>query len=186
AIPLSMLFAFCGMYQTEVAGTLLSLGAIDFGIVVDSSVVVLESIVRHLAHRGAAHGGERNRLDIIRDAAIEVRKPAVFGQLIIMIVYIPILSLQGVEGKMFRPMAITVIFVLVGSLLLSLTLTPVAASFVLPRKIDEEEVLLVRLARWLYAPVLGTGLRHPGVVLGSAAAALLVAVMMLLGMGAEF
>ncbi|HEY2250379.1 MAG TPA: CusA/CzcA family heavy metal efflux RND transporter, partial [Planctomycetaceae bacterium] len=186
AIPISMLFAFCGMYQADVAGTLLSLGAIDFGIVVDSSVVVLESIVRHLAHAGSVQGEERSRLEIIRDAAIEVRKPAVFGQLIIMIVYIPILSLQGVEGKMFHPMAITVIFVLIGSLLLSLTLTPVAASFFLPRKIDEEEVFLVRAARWLYAPVLKAGLQFRGVVFGAAGAALLAGAMMLLGLGAEF
>lgn len=186
AIPVSMLFAFCGMYQTGVAGTLLSLGAIDFGIVVDSSVVVLENIVRHLAHAGAGHGPARSRLEIIREAAIEVRKPAVFGQLIIMIVYIPILSLQGVEGKMFHPMAITVIFVLVGSLILSLTLTPVAASFVLPRKIDEQEVLLVRVARWCYAPLLEAGLRFRGVVFGAATAALVIGVMMLVGLGAEF
>src|SRR5262249_52924564 len=186
AIPVSMLFAFCGMFQCQVAGTLLSLGAIDFGIVVDSSVVVLESIVRHLAHAGAGHSDGRSRLQIIRDAVIEVRKPAVFGQLIIMIVYIPILSLQGVEGKMFHPMAITVIFVLIGSLLLSLTLTPVAAAFVLPAKIDEEDAFIVRAARWLYRPLLTFGLGWPGVVLGTGAAALLAAVMMLMGMGAEF
>ncbi|HLJ12740.1 MAG TPA: efflux RND transporter permease subunit, partial [Planctomycetaceae bacterium] len=184
SIPVSMLFAFCGMYQAEVAGTLLSLGAIDFGIVVDSSVVVLERIVSRLARDGAAHGP--GRIKIIRDAAIEVRKPAVFGQLIIMIVYIPILSLQGVEGKMFRPMAITVVFVLMGSLLLSLTLTPVAASFILPRVIDEEEVFLVRLARRLYAPLLRAGLRLPGAILGMAAAALFAAAMVAMGLGAEF
>src|SRR5439155_6685599 len=96
AIPLSMLFAFCGMYQAGIAGTLLSLGAIDFGIVVDSSVVVLENIVRRLAHFGAGHSAEgKTRLQVIRDAAIEVRTPTVFGQLIIMIVYIPILTLEG-------------------------------------------------------------------------------------------
>ncbi|MGE5193463.1 MAG: efflux RND transporter permease subunit [Deltaproteobacteria bacterium] len=187
AIPLSMLFAFCGMYQAGIAGTLLSLGAIDFGIVVDSSVVVLENIVRQLAHAGAGHGaGGRTRLEIIRAAAAEVRKPAVFGQLIIMIVYIPILSLQGVEGKMFHPMAITVVFVLAGSLILSLTLTPVAASFVLPRKLDEKDVLLVRAARRVYAPLLTAALRGRGIVLGGALAALLVAFMMMAGMGGEF
>ena len=101
AIPLAMLGAFFGMWQVGIAGTLLSLGAIDFGIVVDSSVVVLENIVSHLAHHGAATGA--SRLEIIRKAAIEVRTPTVFGQVIIMIVYIPILTLEGVEGKMFRP-----------------------------------------------------------------------------------
>ena len=141
------------MYQTGIAGTLLSLGAIDFGIVVDSSVVVIENIVRRLAHHGGQLDGAA-RLEVIRDAAVEVRKPAVFGQLIIMIVYIPILTLEGVEGKMFRPMALTVILVLVGSLILSLTLTPVLASLVLPKRIDERDVFLVRFAKSLYGPVL--------------------------------
>jgi cobalt-zinc-cadmium resistance protein CzcA len=187
AIPLSMLFAFCGMYQAGIAGTLLSLGAIDFGIVVDSSAVVLENIVRQLAHAaGAPDAGGRTRLEIIREAAAEVRRPAVFGQLIIMIVYVPILSLQGVEGKMFHPMAITVVFVLAGSLLSSLTLTPVAASFVLPRRLDEKDVLLVRAARRVYAPLLSAALRGRGIVLGGAVAALVVALMMMLGMGGEF
>ncbi len=145
-IPVCMLFAFTGMYQLGIAGTLLSLGAIDFGIVVDSSVVVIERIVRDLSHHGVVTDA-RQRLAIIRDAVVEVRKPAVFGQLIIMIVYIPILSLEGVEGKMFRPMAITVVLVLLGSLVLSLTLTPVLASFVLPRRLSEEDVLLVPLGQ---------------------------------------
>ncbi len=133
-IPLCMLFAFSGMYQIGIAGTLLSLGAIDFGIVVDSSVVVIENIVRRLAHHGAPLDA-KSRLGIIREAVVEVRKPAVFGQLIIMIVYIPILTLEGVEGKMFRPMALTVILVLIGSLIVSMTLTPVLASVVLPRRL---------------------------------------------------
>ncbi len=187
AIPLSMLFAFCGMYQTGIAGTLLSLGAIDFGIVVDSSVVVLENVVRRLAqaqHEGGT--GPSNRLQIIRSAAIEVRKPAVFGQLIIMIVYLPILSLQGVEGRLFHPMAMTVMFVLAGSLVLSLTLTPVAASFLLPRRLHEEDALLVRLARRLYSPLLAGALRLPGAVAGIAVAGLVVAAMMLNGLGTEF
>src|SRR5262249_36455030 len=115
AIPVSMLFAFCGMLQAGVAGTLFSLGGIDFGIVVDSSVVVIENIVRRLSHLSDEESKDPQlRLATIRDAAIEVRTPAVFGQLIIMIVYIPILTLEGVEGKMFRPMAITVVFVLIG------------------------------------------------------------------------
>jgi cobalt-zinc-cadmium resistance protein CzcA len=187
AIPLAMLFAFSGMRQAGIAGTLLSLGAIDFGIVVDSSVVVLENIVRRLAQTGSHIPLEgRMRLEIIREAAAEVRMPAVFGQLIIMIVYIPILSLQGVEGKMFQPMAFTVIFVLAGSLILSLTLTPVAASFLLPRRLDERDVWLVRTARRLYAPLLRRALGMPVAVVGTAGAGLAVALMMLNGMGAEF
>ena len=134
AIPMSMLFGFCGMLQAGVAGTLLSLGAIDFGIVVDSSVVVVENIVRRLAHTVGSRGP---KVAWTSSATRRSRcaRPAVFGQLIIMVVYLPILSLQGVEGKMFRPMAITVMCVLAGSLILSLTVMPVLASFVLPTNI---------------------------------------------------
>src|SRR5213595_1804321 len=98
-------------------------------------------------------------IDIVREAAMEVRKPTMFGQLIIMIVYLPILTLEGVEGKMFRPMALTVIFVLIGSLLLSLTLVPVLAYLCLPRRVEERPVLLVRVAQALYAPLLRLALR---------------------------
>jgi len=161
AIPVAMLFGFCGMWQMAIAGSLLSLGAIDFGIVVDSSVVVLESIVRKLAHHGECEGEER--LALIRDATNEVRTPTVFGQLIILIVYLPILTLEGVEGKMFRPMAITVMFVLVGSLLASLTVTPVLASLLLPKRISEDDVPPVTFAKWIYRPLLNLSLtiRYP-------------------------
>jgi cobalt-zinc-cadmium resistance protein CzcA len=132
AIPLSMLFAFAGMLRFGIAASLLSLGAIDFGMIVDSSVVMVENCVRHIAH-----GDNRRRpmLDVVRDAAVEVRKPTMFGELIIMIVYLPILTLEGTEGKLFRPMALTVIFALLGSMFLSLTLMPVLASLILPRTI---------------------------------------------------
>lgn len=107
AIPLSMLCAFCGMLQYGIAASLLSLGAIDFGMVVDSSVVMVENCIRHIAH---GDNKRRPLIDVIRDAAVEVRRPTMFGELIIMIVYTPILTLEGIEGKLFRPMALTVIF----------------------------------------------------------------------------
>src|SRR5262249_2356403 len=151
AIPISMLFAFSGMLKFGIAGSLLSLGAIDFGLVVDSSVVMVENVVRRLAHEPDS---ERAKLDIVRDAALEVRTPTMFGELIIMIVYLPILTLEGVEGKLFRPMALTVIFALAGSLVLSLTLMPVLASLLLPRRMEERDPWVVRLARRAYAPVL--------------------------------
>jgi cobalt-zinc-cadmium resistance protein CzcA len=157
AIPLSMMFAFTGMWKMAIAGSLLSLGAIDFGIVVDSSVIVMENIVRHIAHgahAGEGHGPPLSRIDVVRNAAIEVRQPAMFGQIIIMIVYLPILSLQGIEGKMFRPMAFTVIFLLIGSLLAALTLIPVLSSLFLPKHLEERDPLLVRVAQWLYGPAL--------------------------------
>jgi cobalt-zinc-cadmium resistance protein CzcA len=150
AIPLSMLFAFAGMLRFGIAASLLSLGAIDFGMVVDSSVVMVENCVRHLA----APGDRRTRLEVIRDAAVEVRKPTLFGELIIMIVYLPILTLEGVEGKLFRPMALTVLFALAGSMLLSMTLMPVLASLLLPRRISHEEPFLMRVAHRIHDPIL--------------------------------
>lgn len=183
AIPLSMLFAFSGMLRFGIAASLLSLGAIDFGLIVDSSVVMVENCMRHLA--GTAGG--RSRLDMIRDAAIEVRKPTMFGELIIMIVYLPILTLEGVEGKMFRPMALTVIFALAGSMILSLTLMPVLASLLLPKRVDEREPALMRLLKRLYAPVLRFTMTHKAAVLLLAGGALFVAFGMIApSLGTEF
>jgi cobalt-zinc-cadmium resistance protein CzcA len=165
AIPLSMLFAGNFMLQAGIAASLLSLGAIDFGLIVDSSVIMIENCVRHAARRK-----DQPWLDTIREAAIEVRKPTMFGELIIMIVFLPVLTLEGIEGKLFRPMALTMIFALVGSLILSLTLMPVLASLVLPRTMKEREPLLVRVAKRVYAPVLDLALRLPVVVLVAALA----------------
>jgi cobalt-zinc-cadmium resistance protein CzcA len=184
AIPLSMLFAFSGMLRFGIAASLLSLGAIDFGMVVDSSVVMVENCVRHTARWDTER---RNRLEVIRDAAVEVRKPTLFGELIIMIVYLPILTLEGVEGKLFRPMALTVIFALAGSMILSLTLMPVLASLVLPRYPDEREPLLMRLARRVYAPVLHFTMQQKLAVLGVALGLLVVTFGMIAPhLGAEF
>ncbi len=172
AIPLSMLFAFSGMLQFGIAASLLSLGSIDFGLVVDSSVVMVENCVRRLSH-GIPDG--QTKLDVIRDAAIEVRKPTMFGELIIMIVYLPILTLEGIEGKLFRPMALTVIFALAGSMILSLTLMPVLASYVLPKHLEEREPVLIRLAKRIYHPVLHFTMRRKGVVIGFALSVLVFA-----------
>ena len=140
----------------------MSLGAIDFGLIVDSSVIMVENCVRRLAHEG----GTRPKLDIVRDAAIEVRKPTMFGELIIAIVYLPILALQGTEGKLFRPMALTVIFALAGSLVLSLTLMPVLASLGLSDRAEEKELWLIRWIKRLYTPVLDLFIRHPVIAAG--------------------
>jgi cobalt-zinc-cadmium resistance protein CzcA len=183
AIPLSMLTAFAGMLRFGIAGSLLSLGAIDFGLVVDSSVVLVENVVRHIAH-GDAVGQDKR--ETIAAAAVEVRKPTLFGELIIIIVYLPILTLEGVEGKLFRPMAMTVVFALLGSLILSLTLMPVLCSLLLPRRIREREPLLVRLARRLYRPLLHAALAQRLAVLGLAVAALLVGLIVFRGLGSEF
>ena len=162
AIPLSMLFAFNTMLQCGIAGTLMSLGAIDFGILVDSSVVMVENSVRHL---GEAQG-ERSIVDTVRDASVEVLRPSMFGQLCITVVYLPILTLEGVEGKLFKPMALTVLFALMGSLILSLTLMPVLASLVLRRRAHQRDNFIVRSAKWLYRPMVRVAIRaRIGVVL---------------------
>lgn len=184
AIPLSMLFAFSGMLRFGISASLLSMGAIDFGLIVDSSVVMVENCVRHVAHSNPAG---RTRLEIIRDAAIEVRKPTMFGELIIMIVYLPILALEGVEGKLFQPMALTVIFALAGSMVLSLTLMPVLASVMLPRRMEEREPLAIRVLKRLYAPVLHFTMHHRLAVLGLAVGLLVVAFGMIApNLGSEF
>ncbi len=157
AIPLSMLFASSLMLATGVTASLMSLGAIDFGLIVDSSVIMIENCVRRLAHEG----NSRPKLEIIRDAAVEVRKPTMFGELIIAIVYLPILALQGTEGKLFRPMALTVVFALAGSMILSLTLMPVLAAMGLPRRPRETEVFLVRAIKRVYEPLLAVFVKNP-------------------------
>ncbi len=183
AIPLSLLFAFNGMLQFGIAGSLMSLGAIDFGLVVDSSVILVENAERRLSE----DGGRRSVLEVVRDAAVEVRKPTLFGELIIMVVYLPILFLEGMEGKMFRPMALTVIFALLGSALISMTLMPVLATFALRRrKAAHREP---RLVRWLgrrYAPVLGWSLRHARAVVIAAVALVLASALMATRLGSEF
>jgi cobalt-zinc-cadmium resistance protein CzcA len=182
AIPIAMLCAFLGMNRFAIAGSLLSLGAIDFGLVVDSSVVLVENVVRHLAHGD----NTRDKRDIVLDAAVEVRKPTLFGELIILIVYLPILTLDGVAGKMFRPMALTVIFALLGSLLASLTLIPVLASIFLSRKVKEAEPLPVRAAEAAVLPLLRGALAFRAATIGLALAGLAVALFMARGRGGEF
>ncbi len=182
AIPISMLFAFDLMTRAGIAGSLMSLGAIDFGMVVDSSVILVENTVRRL---GLAPAGS-DRLQVVRDAAIEVRKPTLFGEAIIMVVYLPILALQGIEGKLFRPMALTVVFALLGSLLLSLTLMPVLASLVLPARGRERENVLVRGLLALYRPVLALALRRRAPVLLLAAACVVAGALLATRLGSEF
>jgi cobalt-zinc-cadmium resistance protein CzcA len=182
AIPLSMLFAANIMLSTGITASLMSLGAIDFGMIVDSSVIMVENCVRRLGHEG----GTRPKLDIIRDAAIEVRKPTLFGELIIAIVYLPILALQGTEGKLFRPMALTVIFALAGSMVVSLTVMPVLASLALSDKTTETEPWLVRLIKRFYEPTLNLAIRHRGIILTICAILLVATVPVAMQLGGEF
>jgi len=183
AIPLSMLFAFTGMVEAGLSGNLMSLGAIDFGLIVDGSVVMIENIVRRL---GEARTAGRSKDDVIRDAGREVARPVFFAVLIIIIVYLPILTLEGVEGKMFRPMALTVIFALVGSLVLALTLMPVLASLGFKATASEHEPRLIHWLKARYRPWLHRTVARP-LFTGAIAAGVFVASLGLVPfMGAEF
>lgn len=183
AIPLSLLFAFDLMIKTGIAGTLMSLGALDFGLIVDSSVIMVENSVRHLDQDRT----QRPVAEIVAEASKEVRKPTMFGELIIMIVYLPLLALEGVEGKLFRPMALTVVFALVGSMIMSLTLMPVLASFLLTRRsAGHHEPLIVRALKAVYRPVVRYAVAHPVLVIGSALIAVIGTVPLALRLGSVF
>jgi len=182
AIPLSMLFATSLMQTFGVTASLMSLGAIDFGLIVDSSVIMIENCIHRISHN---HQG-RPHTDVIRDAAIEVRKPTMFGELIISIVYLPILMLEGTEGKLFRPMALTVLFALFGSLILSMTFMPAMASLALPKKMQDHDVFLVRWIKFFYRPLVTRTIRHPLVTTLISAAVFAVSIPTALHLGAEF
>lgn len=189
AIPLSMLFAVTGMVESRVSGNLMSLGAIDFGLIIDGAVVMVENIIRHLAHKQKQLGRELTpveRLQEVRYSAKEVANPMFFGVLIITVVYVPILALTGIEGKMFRPMAWTVIFALVGSLVLALTLMPALCSWFLRGKIREEDNWLVRIFKALYTPLLAFALRFRWLVVGSAVLLFASSLWVFTRLGAEF
>jgi len=182
AIPLSMLFAANLMMATGITASLMSLGAIDFGLIVDSSVIMVENCIHRLSHRNDG----RSHVEVIRDAAIEVRKPTMFGELIIAVVYVPILALQGTEGKLFRPMALTVLFALAGSLVLSMTLMPAVAAISLPKKMDERDVFLIRWIKWFYRPLVARAIRHRVLTVGIAVGVFAISLPVGWNLGAEF
>src|SRR6185436_20075927 len=189
AIPLSMLFALTGMVQSKVSGNLMSLGAVDFGLIVDGAVVIVENIVRQLGLR--QHELRRpltieERLHTILAASQQVGRPMVFGVVIITIVYVPILALTGIEGKMFKPMALTVIFALVGALVLALTVVPALCSVLLRGRMAEEENRVMRLLRRAYAPALARAFRLRGLLVGVAVVLFAISVLVFHRLGAEF
>jgi cobalt-zinc-cadmium resistance protein CzcA len=181
-IPVSMLFAGNLMLQVGIAGSLMSLGAIDFGLIVDSSIIVVENAVRRLSHAPP----DADVTEVVREAAVEVRKPTLFGELIILVVYLPILTLEGVEGKLFRPMALTVVFALLGSMAASLTLMPALASLGLRAGGIERETRLMRLLQRAYRPVLRGALRAPVAVIAFAVLLVLNAAFLSTRLGSEF
>ncbi len=189
AIPLSMLFAITGMVQGRVSGNLMSLGAIDFGLIVDGAVVMVENIIRHLAEK--QHELKRRltaaeRTQEVLLATKEVASPMFFGVLIITVVYFPILALTGIEGKMFRPMAITVIFALMGSLVLALTLMPALCSYLLGGNIKEKDSWLVSMAKRFYTPTLAFALRSRKLVIGVGLTLFVLSILVFNRLGAEF
>ncbi len=184
-IPLSMLFAAILMRIFNVSGNLMSLGALDFGLIVDGAVVMVENTVRRRAE--AQHQGSHERPErTILEACTEVGRPVVFAVAIIMIVYLPILSLTGIEGKMFKPMALTVVFALLGSLILSLTYVPAAMTFLLRGHVSEKESFLIRLAKRWYRPALSfmTVQRKPAIAV--ALVLIIVSAVLFPFLGSEF
>jgi cobalt-zinc-cadmium resistance protein CzcA len=189
AIPLSMLLTSIGMVQGGISGNLMSLGAIDFGLVVDGSVIIVENCLRRLAERGRELGRPltlQERLETVFDASRQVRSATAFGEAIIITVYLPILALTGVEGRMFHPMALTVILALGAAFVLSLTFVPAAVAICIGGRVREEEGRLVRMAKRAYEPVLRAALRRRGPVVAVAAAAFAGSVALFLSLGQEF
>jgi len=189
AIPLSMLMTATGMVQGRVSGNLMSLGAIDFGLIVDGAVIIVENCLRRLAEEQHAKGRLltlQERLHVVFDASKEVRKATAFGEAIIITVYFPILALSGVEGKMFHPMALTVIFALIAAFILSLTFVPAMVALCIRGRVTEKDMFLVRWAKALYAPVVRVAVKMRYAVVGAAVAAFAGALLLFGSLGQEF
>ncbi len=189
AIPLSMLMTAIGMVQNRVSGNLMSLGAIDFGLIVDGAVIIVENCLRRLAEEQHAKGRLltlQERLHIVMEASKEVRAATAFGEAIITVVYVPILALTGVEGKMFHPMAMTVIFALVGAFVLSLTFVPAMVAILIRGKVKEKEVFVVRWAKAGYEPIVRQAVRHRWPVVGTAVAIFVASLLLFRTLGQEF
>ena len=188
-IPLSMLFTFTGMVSYKVSANLMSLGALDFGIIVDGAVVIVENCVRRLSHAQAHHGRPLTRGERFHEvfaAAREARRPLLFGQLIIMVVYLPIFALSGVEGRMFHPMALTVVLALLGAMILSVTFVPAAVALFMGRHVAEKENRLMAWARRRYEPLLEAALRRTPAVLAGATVFVVLCGVLAARMGSEF
>ncbi|SFR92750.1 cobalt-zinc-cadmium resistance protein CzcA [Mitsuaria sp. PDC51] len=188
-IPLSMLFTFTGMVNQKVSANLMSLGALDFGIIIDGAVVIVENCVRRLAHAQEHKGRLLTRSERFHEvflASQEARRPLLFGQLIIMIVYLPIFALAGVEGKMFHPMAFTVVIALVGAMILSITFVPAAVALFIGKKVAEKENWLMSWARRVYEPLLKYVMGAKAVVLTFAAVMIVLTGLIAARMGSEF
>ena len=188
-IPLSMLFTITGMAANNVSANLMSLGALDFGIIVDGAVIIVENCIRRLSeeqHRLGRLLSRDERFEVVFDASKEVRKATMFGELIIMIVYLPILSLTGVEGKMFYPMAFTVIVALIGAMILSVTFIPAAVALFFSGRLSEKENILMKWAKKGYAPILNLAMHNRVFVITTASVLVILSGLLTTRMGSEF
>ncbi|TPE62616.1 CusA/CzcA family heavy metal efflux RND transporter [Sandaracinobacter neustonicus] len=188
-IPLSMLLAATGMVRAGVSGNLMSLGALDFGLIVDGAVIIVENCLTRLGnmqHRLGRMLNLEERLGAVKSAAVEMIRPTVFGQAIILLVYMPLLAFEGVEGKMFQPMALTVMMALAAAFVLSLTFVPAMVALLVTGKVEHKEVKAVEVARKGYAPALDFALARPWPVIGSAVALFAVSAMLFSTLGREF
>jgi cobalt-zinc-cadmium resistance protein CzcA len=188
-IPLSMLFTFTGMVTYKVSANLLSLGALDFGIIVDGAVVIVENCVRRLAHAQSHHGRPLTRTERFHEvfaAAREARRPLLYGQLIIMVVYLPIFALTGVEGRMFHPMALTVVIALLGATILSITFVPAAVALFIGKKVAEKENRLMLAAKRFYERTLDKVMANMAIVFTFAAVVVVLSGLLATRMGSEF
>ena len=188
-IPLAMLFTFTGMVTYNVSANLMSLGALDFGIIIDGAVVIVENCVRRLAHAQEHHKRElslNERFHEVFAAAKEARRPLLFGQLIIMVVYLPIFALGGVEGKMFHPMAFAVVAALVGAMILSITFIPAAVALFIGKRVAEKENRLMTMAKTAYAPMLERVFRNAPLVVTTAIVLVVLSGLLVTRLGSEF
>ena len=186
-IPLSMLATITGMVRSGVSANLMSLGALDFGLIVDGAVIIVENCIRRLSQ--AQHQGQlalKERLQLVFEATNEVIRPSLFGVAIITVVYLPIFALTGVEGKMFHPMAATVVMALLAAMVLSLTVVPAAVAVFMGGKISEKESPVISGAKSLYRPALRVAMRFRWLVLGGATTLVAVCLWLATTLGSEF
>lgn len=188
-IPLSMLFTITGMVENKVSANLMSLGAIDFGIIIDGAVIIVENCLRLLAEEQHKRGRiltRAERFETILAGSREVIKPSLFGTLIIAVVYLPVLTLTGVEGKMFTPMALTVLMALLGASILSITFVPAAVALLVTGRVSEKENWFMRGSRRIYVPLLAASIRNRGLVAGLATLLVIATGLAASRMGGEF
>ena len=185
-IPIAMLMTITGMVQSRVSANLMSLGALDFGLIVDGAVIIVENCLRRLSQAGRDLMPVTKRLEIVFSATKEVIRPALFGVFIITVVYIPIFALTGIEGKMFHPMATTVVIALVSAMLLSVTFVPAGVALLLRKPIKAKDNVIVRSARSLYRPLLLASLRFRWLVVGLAMTLVVLIGLLATRLGADF